>query len=214
MKKCGRCQQEKEFAEFNKCKKTKTGFHNHCRICQKEVKANWYEKNREFELIKGKTEEHKEYARNKAKEKYWSNPLWRERQLEINRERRKNPQAREAARKYEKMRISTDINYKMAKVLRSRLKCAVKRQQADKTATFDLLGCTLGEFIDYIQSKFTKGMYWSNHGYGKDKWHIDHIIPCASFDLTDPEQQKKCFHYTNMQPLWQFDNQSKGCRIV
>jgi hypothetical protein len=45
------------------------------------------------------------------------------------------------------------------------------------------------------------------------KWHIDHIIPCASFDLTKPEQQRQCFHYTNLQPLWAFENLSKGSKI-
>ncbi|NBT08982.1 MAG: hypothetical protein EBS98_09300, partial [Chitinophagia bacterium] len=48
--------------------------------------------------------------------------------------------------------------------------------------------------------------------YGKFGWHLDHIQPCASFDLTDPSQQKKCFHYSNIQPLWAKDNWSKGSR--
>ena len=42
-------------------------------------------------------------------------------------------------------------------------------------------------------------MTWENHG---KIWEIDHILPCASFDLTILEEQKKCFHYTNMQPLF------------
>ena len=45
-----------------------------------------------------------------------------------------------------------------------------------------------------------------NHG----ECHYDHMRPCASFDLTDPEQQKQCFHYTNLQPLWAKDNPSKS----
>jgi hypothetical protein len=56
----------------------------------------------------------------------------------------------------------------------------------------------------YLESHFKTGMTWENHG--KFGWHIDHIIPCASFDLTDLEQQKKCFHYTNFQPLWWREN--------
>ena len=51
-------------------------------------------------------------------------------------------------------------------------------------------------------------MSWDNHGY--DGWHVDHIRPCASFDLTDEEQVRKCFHYTNLQPLWAKDNLRKG----
>lgn len=55
-------------------------------------------------------------------------------------------------------------------------------------------------------------MSWQNRGRGHDKWHIDHVRPCASFDLTDPEQQKQCFHWSNMQPLWQTDNLRKGSK--
>ena len=53
-------------------------------------------------------------------------------------------------------------------------------------------------------------MSWDNQG----EWHIDHIIPCASFDLTNEEEQEKCFHYTNLQPLWAIDNMVKGCKII
>ena len=53
-------------------------------------------------------------------------------------------------------------------------------------------------------------MTWDNHG----EWHIDHIKPCASFDLTDADQQRECFNYTNLQPLWAKDNLSKGAKIL
>ena len=57
-------------------------------------------------------------------------------------------------------------------------------------------------------------MDWENYGFGDNKWHIDHIIPCAAFDLTIPEQQKRCFHYTNLQPLWQRENLSKAKKYI
>jgi hypothetical protein len=78
--------------------------------------------------------------------------------------------------------------------------------------TMELLGCSIEEFKIYLEKQFTKGMNWGN--YGKKGWHIDHILPCASFDLTDPEQQKKCFHYTNLQPLWAEDNYKKKDKIL
>jgi hypothetical protein len=65
-------------------------------------------------------------------------------------------------------------------------------------------------FDEYMPALFQLGMHWGNHGlYG---WQIDHIRPLASFDLTDPEQQKLAVHYTNLQPLWAFDNMSKGAK--
>ena len=71
-------------------------------------------------------------------------------------------------------------------------------------------GCSPIFLISYLESKFTEGMTWDNHG----EWHIDHIIPCCSFNLENEEEQKKCFHYTNLQPLWAKDNLRKGGKIL
>lgn len=56
---------------------------------------------------------------------------------------------------------------------------------------------------------FTNGMTWDNYG----QWHVDHIRPCALYDLTKEDQQMACFHYTNLQPLWAKDNMSKGVKV-
>jgi hypothetical protein len=69
-----------------------------------------------------------------------------------------------------------------------------------------MLGCTIEELWKHLEKKFKPGMTKENHG----KWHVDHIIPCAIFDLSKPEEQIKCFHYTNLQPLWAIDNIRKG----
>jgi hypothetical protein len=70
-----------------------------------------------------------------------------------------------------------------------------------------LLGCTKGELVAHIEAQFALGMTWGN--YGRDGWEIDHIKPCAAFDLTDLRQQALCFHYTNLRPLWRADNLSR-----
>lgn len=54
-------------------------------------------------------------------------------------------------------------------------------------------------------------MSWDNYGYRG--WHIDHIKPCSSFNLSDIKEQKKCFHYSNMQPLWWKDNIAKSNKV-
>jgi len=72
-----------------------------------------------------------------------------------------------------------------------------------------MLGCTINELWIHLEKQFKQGMTRQNHG----KWHIDHIIPCVSFDLTKPEEQSKCFHYTNLQPLWASENLAKGSKI-
>ena len=101
----------------------------------------------------------------------------------------------------------TDPNYKMATVLRSRLRKLLKGK-AKKENTINLLGCTVEEVVLWIESKFKEGMSWDNHGLSG--WHLDHIRPLASFDLTDEKQIKIAFHYTNLQPLWWHENLSKG----
>jgi hypothetical protein len=73
-----------------------------------------------------------------------------------------------------------------------------------------LLGCSIIEFRQHLEKQFVNGMKWENYG----EWHIDHIIPCSSFDLSKIDEQKKCFHYTNQQPLWKIDNLRKGNRKV
>lgn len=91
--------------------------------------------------------------------------------------------------------------------MKDRIRNALKGKTKSES-TLKLLGCPIYEFRKHLESQFTKGMNWSNYGYYG--WHIDHIRPCARFDLSKPEEQQKCFHYTNLQPLWKEDNQSKG----
>ncbi len=70
-----------------------------------------------------------------------------------------------------------------------------------------MLGCSFPEFVKHIEDQFTEGMTWQNHGL--KGWHIDHIKQICEFDLSDPEQQKACFHHKNMQPLWWYNNLAK-----
>jgi hypothetical protein len=72
------------------------------------------------------------------------------------------------------------------------------------------IGCSLQELAGILESKFKLGMTWGNHG----SWHIDHIIPCSHFDLTQLEEQKKCFHFSNLQPLWAIENIVKSNKLA
>lgn len=93
--------------------------------------------------------------------------------------------------------------------LRIRLWTALKLVGARKVdATMAIAGCSREQLRAHFEAKFQPGMSWEN--YGAHGWHIDHVRPCATFDLTDPEQQRACFHYSNLQPLWARDNLAKG----
>ena len=120
-----------------------------------------------------------------------------------------------ARRKYEQHRLNTDPCFKIAKALRHRLNEALKTNQKVGSAVNDL-GCSIKEFKVYLEDKFHPHpmtgqlMTWDNHTLRG--WHIDHIVPLISFDLTDRDQLLKACHYTNMQPLWWRDNIVKGTK--
>lgn len=110
---------------------------------------------------------------------------------------------------YVRNRRKNNTNVAIKHALSRRIRNAVKYGFKSKN-TLTLLGCSLEHFKTYLESKFEDGMTWENHGL--QGWHIDHIRPCTSFDLTDEAQQKQCFHYTNTQPLWAKDNWSKSAK--
>ena len=105
-----------------------------------------------------------------------------------------------------------DPCYMILHTTRTRVRALIKNSNGVKDCrTLELLGGDLDVVKKHLERLFLPGMTWDNHGvYG---WHIDHIKPCASFDLTDPKGLKECFHYTNLQPLWATDNLSKGAKL-
>jgi hypothetical protein len=112
---------------------------------------------------------------------------------------RSKPEVKKIRNLKEKYLRDSNINYKLTTSLRNRIRDVIARN-SKSDSTIKLLGCSIEDFKLYLSSKFTNRMNWEN--YGINGWHIDHIIPCSSFNFSDLEQQKKCFHYTNLQPLW------------
>ena len=103
-----------------------------------------------------------------------------------------------------KERLKTDVNFRLKVTLRSRLQQALKRN-TKSASTLALLGCSVDYLKKHLEKQFQAGMTWDN----RREWHVDHIVPCASFDLNDPYEQQQCFHYSNLQPLWKAENLSK-----
>ena len=138
--------------------------------------------------------------------------VWR--QNNKNKRKRKNKnwyqKNKNKIRIYRNNKKKTDIQYKLSENLRGRLRNAIQGNQKVGSAVKDL-GCTIDELKTYLESKFKPSMTWDNYGfYG---WHIDHIKPLASFDLTDRKQFLEVCHYTNLQPLWANENLSKGKKV-
>jgi len=108
-------------------------------------------------------------------------------------------------REYIRNKRSTDINCRISHNISSRVRIALEGNPKFST-TMKLVGCSVERLKFHLESMFQQGMNWDNYG----KWHIDHIEPCANFDLSIPEEQTACFHYTNLQPLWAKDNLRKN----
>ena len=143
----------------------------------------------------------------------WGKLLVRKGAYEMNR-RASDPEyaqrCRDTLQRSRRRRWSTDPQFRMSCVLRSRLRDALGGKQK-AASTRELVGIDWAGLVAHLEAQFLLGMSWDNYGY--ETWHVDHIRPCASFDLTDPEQQRQCFHYTNLQPLWAKDNLSKSARL-
>jgi hypothetical protein len=166
-------------------------------------------------------EEEKEDARRYAAQAYAKNPS--KFRLRVKKWAAQNPdkvsghQTRwrkrypQKSRDYNRKRYYNDPVYRFGELTKTKIRNALKRASANKAAkTIELVGCSTKDLMSHIKSMWKPGMSWEN--YGIKGWHIDHIRPCAAFDLTDPEQQKQCFHWTNLQPLWAQENWAKGDR--
>jgi hypothetical protein len=125
-------------------------------------------------------------------------------------ERKAKAKASTAA--WQKCQAKTNIHFKLLHNVRSRLNAALARDNHKKTSrTIFYLGCTIEFFKAYIETQFDSTMTWDNHG---TYWHLDHIRPCASYDLRDMAQALQCFNYKNYQPLEAKANQSKGAKLL
>ena len=185
-----------------------------------ERMKKYYQKNKEHmkERMKKYRQNNKE-AIAEYKKKYLQKN--KEAVAEYNKEyNQKNKERRaEYNKEYRKNKYNTNLDYKFQNILRSALYRNLKRYLIKETnpefsyteASSSLLGCTVEELKTHIENQFEDGMTWENWKY--DGWHLDHIIPCSSFDLTKKKEQKKCFHYTNLQPLWAEDNLSKSSKL-
>ncbi len=104
-----------------------------------------------------------------------------------------------------KHRYQNDLEFRIKNCLRRRIRKLIESGKRLTNATRILLGCSIREFTQHIEKQFQPGMSWDNYG----EWELDHIKPCCQFDLTQIEQQRLCFHFSNYRPLWAIDNRSR-----
>jgi hypothetical protein len=155
---------------------------------ERNLKNHEINKKRDREYYKTHKEQKIEYRKNHLQEIKEYKKIYKNRRNELIKIKRK-----------------TDIDFKLISNLRGRLYKALKRN-SKLSSILILLDCSIEQLKQHLQSKFQLGMSFNNYG----KWHIDHIIPCARFNFSKLSEQKKCFNYKNLQPLWAEENLSKS----
>tara|TARA_R110002111_G_scaffold1118_1_gene7974 strand:+ start:137 stop:667 length:531 start_codon:yes stop_codon:yes gene_type:complete len=171
---------------------------------RKEYQKEYCLKNKE--RIKEYNFKNKEHI--KERKKKW-NLKNKERNKEQKKEYLSRPETKELRRNRMRNRYKTDINFRLTDLCRRRLRHALKGNS--KTAsTIELIGCTIEELRQHIESKFEPWMNWENQGLGG--WDIEHIKACFHFNMSDPKQQRACFNWSNLQPMEHIANIKKGTR--
>lgn len=123
---------------------------------------------------------------------------------------RQKPESKAKKNKRVRERFATDLNFRIAKLLRARFRCSIKNGQKAGSAVDDLT-CSIEEFKAKVARFFKPGMSWEkNWGNGPGKWNLDHIVPLSWFDLSNEDQFKSAAHYSNYQPLWWEENLKKS----
>lgn len=182
MKWCGKCQQALPIEDFSKDQYK-------CKSCSKKAQVKWQEKNKNY---------FENYRQDNKQKRAEYNAEWYQ--------KNKNRQ-RQTRNKWRAKQRKDSPRYNIENALRCRIHGTIIKG-SKSASTLELLGCSFEDCKKHLEAQWKEGMTWDN--YGINGWHIDHIKPCASFDLTDPKQQSECFHYTNLQPLWAVDNIKKG----
>jgi len=222
-KKCIYCHKIKIISEFYKQIGHLYDVRSECKNCTKQ-RAKIYvlkhkkhvQKTKKLYCIKNR-----EKILKKLRDYYAAHKIERKEYIECNRDKiskqykiwyEKNKKKKA---KYQIQRRKENINSRLSHCLRQRILSAIKLNFKSEHTT-KLIGCSIEFLKQHIESKFKPGMTWKNYGTGwngrgMQEWHIDHIIPCCSFDLSKASEQYKCFHYTNLQPLWASENRRK-CR--
>lgn len=206
---CFRCRVEKPRCDFYE-KGTV------CRKCTAERSVQWAEKNpeRHAELRVQINERCRDKKNAKAREVYHRDIEATHAKQKVKRETKRESINR-AQREYLRRRKAKDPKWRAYITCRRRMWILFKSVGRKKTLrSAELLGIDREGFFRHIESLFLPGMTWDNRGHGKGCWHIDHKIPCASFDMTDDAQAKACWNYTNLQPMWAEDNWEKSDKII
>jgi len=225
MKICSKCHIEKSLDKFYNHKYSSDGKKSACKICTNEDNMKRYLENKEsydewrnkYYLINKDKQKNrqKKWMENNLERKKFTEKRWRDSNIERIAVKHRNWYIKNRDKKlkqnfeYNKKRMKSDPIYRATKYIRSRISGLLRENKS--VSGLKLLDCSLENYKIYLEKQFRDDMSWENYG---TIWHIDHIKPCSTFDLSLPEEQKKCFHYSNTQPLLINENLKKYNKII
>ncbi len=204
MKTCKLCNFELDESNFHKNKNSKDKLDSRCKSCCKAYKKEHrinniqeYKKRRNDAYLKIKNDPNfkskkakydKEYA-TKNKDKIYNRLKdWRNKTKNIR---------NKVANTWRKNKRKTDVNFKLQTYVSNYIRDCLKSKKGGRSYK-NFVSYSIDDLINHLESRFTKGMTWENHG----EWHIDHIIPVSNFDFTDEKNIIICWSLENLQPLW------------
>lgn len=220
---CTKCNAVKYLEDFGNDKSKLDGKRPSCKSCKAVSDKKYKHENRDKVKEKDKKyyQQNSEKIKQKVREWYLDN---KEHHLAVSKQWRLNNQEKwkEGKRKwneankskmmeyinnYIKDKYQNDIQYRIKSICSARIRSLVKKE----TSTFDMLGCEVEFFRKWIEFQFDADMSWDNIG---SHWHFDHVIPCASFDLSKIAELQECFNWQNIRPLQASENLQKHDKII
>jgi hypothetical protein len=210
-KKCSICSETKELNEYSIHKGTTSGFYSWCLICSRKKDIDRNKIRKEYldnDKKKCNTCDKSKTVLQNFSKKLGTTDGYSNICKDCGKIYRKGL-AKELYQK-KKHKLNTNIQFKLVENIRARIRKLLGNIKIKKPKTEKLIDCDLDSLVNHLQLQFYNNMSFDNYG---EIWHLDHIIPCDWFDLTDINQIKTCTHYTNLQPLLIRDNSIKSNKI-
>lgn len=209
-KRCTKCSENKPLTEFRKNSRYADGHVTWCSECSRAYSAEHYRQNREKVAEQSRAWHIKNRDTRNAKSRaiYAANPAVHAER--VKRYREENIEAcRERAKLNARKRRASRVDVRLRSRISSQFRYCLSTGKGGRT-TASLLGYSIAELRVHLERQFLKGMGWDNMG----KWHVDHIVPLSSFDITGPDcpDLKRAWALPNLRPVWAEDNLAKGAK--
>lgn len=223
-KKCAHCKIDKETVEFHKASKHKDGLASLCKSCKKVADKKYVETNKERLKIQNKQyrDENIEKLKERKRKYYQENlekfkekgKIYREENREVVKKRKAEYRQKTKVQRNEKekLRRKADKRYHINCTMSQSISKNLTKSKNHR-AWKSLVDYSLEDLIKHLESRFEDGMSWDN--YGKNGWHVDHIIPKSYFKYDSPDHPafKAAWSLNNLQPMWEIDNLYKSNKI-